>query len=52
MFAVPFTMGNVTVSFAVLSYVGTLASKIPSDPARVPDAATLAAALRRELSGS
>jgi hypothetical protein len=41
MFAVPFTWGNVTVSFAVLS-----------DPARVPDAATLAAALRRELSGS
>ena len=52
MFAVPFTMSNMIVSFAVLPYSGTMAIKIPSDSARVPDAATLAAALRRELSGS
>jgi hypothetical protein len=36
MFAVPFAMGNVTVSFAVLSYAGTLAIAILSDPARGP----------------
>jgi hypothetical protein len=50
MFAVPSTMGNVTVSFAVLSHAGTLAIAILSDPARGPDAATPPAALRRELS--
>jgi hypothetical protein len=52
MFAVPFTTGSVTVSFAVLSYAGTVAITIPSDPARVPGAAVPAAGLRRELSGS
>jgi WS/DGAT/MGAT family acyltransferase len=50
MFAVPFTMGNVTVSFAVLSYAGALGITVLSDPARVPDAPVLVAALRRELS--
>ena len=50
--AVPFSMGNVTVCSAVPSYAGIPAITIPSDPARSPDAAALAAALRGELSGS
>ena len=48
--AVPATTGNVTVTFAAASYAGTLCITILSDPARVPDAPALAAALRRELS--
>jgi diacylglycerol O-acyltransferase / wax synthase len=42
--------GNVTVSFAAMSYAGTLRITIVSDPARVPDAPALAAALDHELS--
>jgi diacylglycerol O-acyltransferase / wax synthase len=42
--------GNVTVCFAAMSYGGTLRITIVSDPARVPDAPALAAALDRELS--
>ena len=46
---IPSTTGNVTVSFAASSYAGTLRLTILSDPARMPDAPALAAALRREL---
>lgn len=43
--------GNVTVTFGVLSYAGTLRITVLSDPARMPDAGVLVAALRAELSG-
>ena len=46
---VPNTTGNVTVTFGVLSYAGTLWIAVLSDPSRVPDVAVLTAALRREL---
>ena len=46
---IPNTTGNVTVTFAVLSYAGTLRICILSDPGRVPDVAVLVAAIRREL---
>ena len=46
---IPSTTGNVTVSFAASSYAGTLRLTILFDPARMPDAPALAAALRREL---
>jgi diacylglycerol O-acyltransferase / wax synthase len=46
---VPNTTGNVTVSFAVLSYAGSLVITVLSDPGRVPDVAVLTAALREEL---
>jgi diacylglycerol O-acyltransferase / wax synthase len=49
---IPSTTGNVTVTFAALSYAGTLRITILSDPARMPDAPALAAALRRELSAT
>jgi hypothetical protein len=47
---IPSTTGNVTVTFAAASYDGTLYITILSDPARMPDAPALAAALRHELS--
>jgi hypothetical protein len=47
---IPSTTGNVTVTFAVASYAGTLRITILSDPSRMPDAPALAAALRHELS--
>jgi hypothetical protein len=47
---IPTTTGNVTVTFAAMSYAGTLRITILSDPARTPDASALAAALRHELS--
>ena len=47
---IPTTTGNVTVTFAASSYAGTLRVTILSDPARIPDAAALAGALRLELS--
>jgi hypothetical protein len=46
---VPNMTGNVTVTFGVLSYAGTLRITVVSDPSRVPDVAVLTAALRREL---
>jgi Wax ester synthase-like Acyl-CoA acyltransferase domain/WS/DGAT C-terminal domain len=46
---IPATSGNVTVTFAVSSYAGTLRITILSDPDRMPDAPALAAALRQEL---
>jgi diacylglycerol O-acyltransferase / wax synthase len=46
---IPPTTGNVTVTFAAASNAGTLRITILSDPARVPDAPALAAALRHEL---
>jgi hypothetical protein len=46
---VPATTGNVPVTFAVLSYVGTLWLTVLSDPARLPDVAVLTAALRGDL---
>jgi WS/DGAT/MGAT family acyltransferase len=49
---IPSTTGNVTVTFAAASYAGTLRITILSDPARMPDAPALAAALRHELSAS
>ena len=49
---IPSTTGNVTVTFAALSYAGTLRITILSDPARMPDAPALASALRRELSAT
>jgi diacylglycerol O-acyltransferase / wax synthase len=48
--AIPSTTGNVTVTFAAVSYAGMLRITILSDPACTPDAAALAAALGRELS--
>jgi WS/DGAT/MGAT family acyltransferase len=48
---VPATTGNVSVSFAALSYAGTLWLTVLSDPALVPDVAELTGALRRELGG-
>ncbi len=45
---IPNTTGNVTVTFAVLSYAGTLRITVVSDPSRVPDVAVLTAALRQE----
>ena len=47
---IPTTTGNVTVTFAATSYAGTLRITVLSDPARMPDAPGLAAALRHELS--
>jgi diacylglycerol O-acyltransferase len=47
---IPSTTGNVTVTFAATSYAGTLRITILSDPACMPDAPALAAALRHELS--
>ena len=47
---IPSTTGNVTVTFAAASYAGTLRITILSDPARMPDAPALAAALHHELS--
>ena len=38
-----------TVTFAALSYAGTLLITVLSDPSRVPDVAVLTAALRHEL---
>ena len=43
------TTGNVTVTFGVLSYAGTLRITVLSDPSRMPDVAVLTAALRQEL---
>ncbi|MGE5293033.1 MAG: wax ester/triacylglycerol synthase domain-containing protein [Micromonosporaceae bacterium] len=43
--------GNVTVSFAVMSYAGTLTVMIIADPRRHPDLAVLAAKLQEELDG-
>jgi hypothetical protein len=48
---VPATTGNVSVSFAALSYAGTLWLTVLSDPALVPDVTELTGALRRELGG-
>ena len=48
--AIPATSGNVTVTFGVLSYAGTLRITVVSDPDQVPDVAVLTAALRRDLS--
>ena len=45
------TTGNVTVTFAALSYAGTLLITVLSDPSRVPDVAVLTAALHHELDG-
>jgi len=47
---IPSTTGNVTVTFAAMSYAGTLRITVLSDPARTPDTPALAAALRHELS--
>ena len=46
---IPNTTGNVTVTFAALSYAGTLRITVLSDPSRMPDVAVLTAALRQEL---
>jgi diacylglycerol O-acyltransferase / wax synthase len=46
---IPNTTGNVTVTFGVLSYAGTLRITVLSDPGQVPDVAVLTAALHREL---
>ena len=46
---IPNTTGNVTVTFGVLSYAGTLRITVLSDPSQVPDVAVLTAALRGEL---
>jgi len=45
------TPGNVTVSFGVMSYAGTLSISLLADPDRVPDLTVLAGALRSELEG-
>jgi hypothetical protein len=41
--------GNVTVSFAALSYVDSLAVTITADPGAMPDQDSVTAALRAEL---
>ena len=46
---IPNTTGNVTVTFGVPSYAGTVQITVLSDPGRVPDLPVLTAALRREL---
>jgi diacylglycerol O-acyltransferase / wax synthase len=46
---IPNMTGNVTVTFAALSYDGTLRISVMSDPSRIPDVAVLTTALRREL---
>ena len=46
---VPGTTGNVPVTFAALSYAGTLWLTVLSDPVLVPDVAVLTAALSQEL---
>ena len=51
-FPIRSTTGNVTVTFGMLSYAGTLRITILSDPSRVPDVAVLTCALRRELAGA
>src|SRR6516164_9500706 len=48
---IPATTGNVTVTFGVLSYAGTLRITVVSDPGWVPDASALADALRAQLGG-
>ena len=47
--AIAVVTGNVTVSFAVLSYAGALDITIIADPAACPDLDTLAAAMHDEL---
>jgi hypothetical protein len=47
--AIPATTGNVTVTFAALSYAGTLLITVLSDSGRVPDVAVLTAAMSHEL---
>ena len=49
---IPETTGNIPVTFAALSYAGTLWLTVLSDPALMPDVAVLTAALRRELAGT
>jgi len=49
---IPNTTGNVPVTFAALSYAGTLWLTVLSDPAQVPDAGVLTAALHRELAST
>ncbi|MFC4119880.1 wax ester/triacylglycerol synthase domain-containing protein [Nonomuraea zeae] len=44
--------GNVTVSFEVLSYAGTLTITVIADPDGVPDLDELVAGLRHELAGA
>lgn len=46
---VPETTGNIPVTFAALSYAGTLSLTVLSDPALVPDVPVLTAALSQEL---
>jgi diacylglycerol O-acyltransferase / wax synthase len=41
--------GNMTASFAVLSYAGTLAITVVADPDHVPDLPTLTTTLQAEL---
>ena len=41
--------GNVTVSFLVFSYAGTLSVTVMADPDRVPELRDLTAALQSEL---
>jgi WS/DGAT/MGAT family acyltransferase len=47
---IPVTPGNVTLSFAVLSYAGDLCVTIVADPDTCPDLGVLAEALQDELS--
>jgi diacylglycerol O-acyltransferase / wax synthase len=49
---IPNTTGNVTLTFAALSYAGTLRITVLSDPSRVPDVTVLTAALHRDLPGA
>ncbi len=46
---IPATTGNVPVTFAALSYAGTLWLTVLSDPGPLPDVDVLTAALRQEL---
>ena len=43
------TVGNVSVTFAALSYAGTVRLTVLSDPDKASDVETLTAALRQEL---
>jgi hypothetical protein len=49
---IPNITGNIPVTFAALSYAGTLRLTLLSGPAQVPDAEMLTTAMRQELSSA
>ena len=49
--AIAVVTGNVTLSFAAISYAGTMAVTVVADPDVCPDLPQLGAALHRHLDG-